>query len=258
MLFGLAFLEAELEIARGERYRRAQVCDLRDSIQEKDDELAGLNEQLRQEQLLNEAKDLDISLRDVEIEQTVPTLKTRILELEQIMELQAVSPSQYRSTVITDLRSRLNEQTRRNECYEHFLDRKIDEVQHLRTEWSFWLSTTIDDLQLARGFRDQRDTLEIECLAMRERFASELLIQPLVVPETMKTTKQIEEGQLENMHQGVLKQFLETYKALPRWIVEPGCPGYEILRAEHMGAERARPDTEREETDQSFFVEGQQ
>jgi hypothetical protein len=48
-------------------------------------------------------------------------------------------------------------------------------------------------LQLERGFRDQRDTLEIECLAMRERFANELLIQPLIVLETMKTTKQIEE-----------------------------------------------------------------
>ena len=257
MLFGLAFFEAELEIARGERYRRARICDLRDSIQEKDDELAELNKQLRQEQLSNEAKDLDISLRDVEIEQTIPALKTRILELEQIMELQAVSPSQYRSAVITDLQSRLDEQTRRNGCYEHFLDKKIDEMQYLRTEWSFWLRTTTDDLQLARGFRDQRDILEIECLAMRERFANELLIQPLVVPETMKTTKQIEEDQLENMHQGVLKQFLDTYKALPKWIVEPGCPGYETLRAEHMDAERARLDTEREKIDRSFFVEGQ-
>jgi len=70
-------------------------------------------------------------------------------------------------------------------------------VQHLRTEWSFWLGTTIDDLQLARGFRDQRDTLEMECLAMRERLANELLIQPLVVLETMKATKQIEEDQLD-------------------------------------------------------------
>jgi hypothetical protein len=246
ILFGLAFFEAEPEIARGERYRHAQTYDVRDSIQEKDDELAELNEQLRQEQLLNEAKDLDISLRDVEIEQTVPALKTRILEFERITELQAVSPSQYRSAVITDLQSRLDVQTRRNGCYEH-----------LQTEWRFWLGTTIDDLQLARGFRDQRDTLEIECLVMRERFANELLIQPIVVPEIKKTTKQIEEDQLENMHQGVLKQFLETHKALPKWIVEPGCPGYETLRAEHMDVERTRQDMERERIDQSFFVEGQ-
>src|ERR1700722_3233018 len=258
ILFGLAFFEAELEIARGERYRRAQICNLWAYIQETDDELAELNEQLRQEQLLNEAKDLDISLRDVEIEQTIPALKTRIPELERIMELQAVSPSQYRSAVITDLQSRLDVQTRRNGSYEHFLDKQLDGVQHLQTEWSFWLGTTIDDLQLARGFRDQRDTLEIECLTIRERFANELLIQPLVVPEkeTMKTTKQIEEDRLGNMYQGVLKQFLDTYKALPKWIVEPGCPGYETLRAEHMHVERARLDTEREKIDQSFFVEG--
>jgi hypothetical protein len=62
---------------------------------------------------------------------------------------------------------------------------------------------------------------------------------------------------LKTCNQGVLEQFLDTYKALPKWIVEPGCPGYETLRAEHMDAERARLDTEQEKVDQSFFVECQ-
>jgi hypothetical protein len=89
------------------------------------------------------------------------------------MELQAASASQYHGVVITDLQSRLDEQTRRNGCYEYFLDKKINEVQHLQIQWSFWLSTTIDDLQLSRGFRDQRDNLDIEWLVMRERFAND-------------------------------------------------------------------------------------
>src|SRR5436305_2921610 len=32
------------------------------------------------------------------------------------------------------------------------------------------------------------------------------------------------------MRQDELKQFIDTYKALSKWIVEPGCPGYETLR----------------------------
>jgi hypothetical protein len=257
MLFGLAFLKAEIQVVRSEKHRRIQVCDFRDQLEEKNDDLVKLKEQLHEVEEKVSARDFVLVLRDDEINKTVPVLKNRILEVEQIMELLALSAGQYQTQVITDLKDRLERQTRIAEWYENEFIKALHQKDGLKAEWDFYLGGAAHDLQLARGFRNERDALQIECLAMHERFADELLVRPLIVPEGMKTTNQIEDEQLANMHQGVLKQFLMTYKALPKWIVEPSCPGYEALRAEHMDPEKERLEKEREATDRSFLVEGQ-
>lgn len=59
------------------------------------------------------------------------------------------------------------------------------------------------------------------------------------------------------MHEGVLKHFLDSYKALPKWMIGPGCPGYEILRADYMNAEKEKLEKERGVIERSFFVDGQ-
>lgn len=256
-LFGLAFLRAELQITKGERQRRAQVCELRDRLQEKDEDLASLKERLHEVEELLSAREFVLSLRNEEIEKTVPELEDRIKELEQLMELQAMATSEYRGAVITDLKYRLDRQTQIAEFYEHHFVKTLYQMDSLKADWDFYLRGTVQDLQLARGFRDERDALQIECLAMRQRFAGELLAQPLVVPKEMKTTNQIEDEQLANMHEGVLKQFLDSYKALPKWMIEPGCPSYEVLRAEYMDAEKEKLEKEREAVERSFFVDGQ-
>ena len=256
-LFGLALIKAEQELVKSDHLRKAQVCDLKDIVQDKEDEALILKEQVREAESKAFAQDFVLEARDDEIQKTVPELKDRIAELELIMEERAMSASQYQTRVITDLKDRMEKHAQIAAFYEHHFVKTLFEMDNLKTEWSFYLGGTVNDVQLARSFRDQRDVLNIECLAMRERFADELLVQPLVVPETLKTRNEIEEEQLEDMHQGVLKQFLDTYKALPKWLVQPGCPGYEVLRVEVMNAEREKMEREREAIDRSFLVEGE-
>jgi hypothetical protein len=253
-LFGLAFLKAEIQVVKSEQQRRAQVCDLRDLLEERNDDLTKLKEQLHEAEEKLSSHEFLLGVKDDEINNTVPVLKDRILEVEQIMKLQAISPDEYQTQVVTDLRCRLERQTQITKWYEHELMRTVNQMEGLKAEWDFYSGGTEHDLQFARNFRDERDVLKVECLALKERFADELLVEPLVVPETMKTNKQIEDEQLASPDQRVIKQFLDTYKALPKWIVEPGCPGYEVLRAEHM---EGRFEKEREAIRKSFSVEGQ-
>ena len=173
------------------------------------------------------------------------------------MESQTLSASEYQKNVIADLKYRVDKQTRIAQWYEQEFIKTINKYDNPKTEWDFLVGGTAKDLQWAHGFPDERDSLRVECLAMRERFGDELRVQPLVVPENLKTKSQIEEEQLANMHEGVLKQFRDTYKALRKWLVEPGCPGYEQLRVEHMNPERETLENEREAIRRPFFVEGE-
>ena len=256
-LFALAYLRVEQQLVKGHQQRRAQVCDLKDLIQEKDSELSDLRSQLRDAEFELSTQEFILESRDDEIKKTVPGLKDRITELELIMEEHAMSASRYHRQVIADLRYRLEKQAQTAALYEHHYVKTLYQLDNLKTEWDFYVGATASDMQLARGFRDQRDALNAECLAMRERFADELLVQPLAIPETLRTRNEDEEQQLDSMHRGVLKQFLDTYKALPKWLVEPGCPGYEVLRAEVMDAERERMERDRQAIDRSFFVAGE-
>ena len=86
-LFGLAFLEAELQITKSEQKRRSQVCDLRDLLQEKEDHTASLKARLDEAESRSSVQEFILEARDDEIKKTVNELKDRILELEQMMEL---------------------------------------------------------------------------------------------------------------------------------------------------------------------------
>jgi DNA repair ATPase RecN len=252
-LFGLAFLKAEIQVVGGDQHRRAQVCDLRDLLEEKNDDLAKVNEQLREAEEKVSSHVFLLGVKDDEINNTVPALNDRTVEVEQIMDLQAISSSEYQSHVIADLKLRLERQTQIAEWYQHEFLKVVNQMEGLQAEWDFYYGGTEHELHLAQNFRDQRDVLKVECLALRERFADELLVEPLVMTEMMKTKKQIEDEQLANLDQRVTKQFLDTYKALPKRTVEPGCLGYEVLRAEHM---EGRFDRERDAIEKTFLWRG--
>jgi hypothetical protein len=178
-LFALAFSKAEIEIARSERHRRLQVRDLRDRLEEKDKDVERATERLHQADDKVSAQEYLLAIKDDEIHNTVPELKERIQELENIMEGQAMFNSQYQAQVIRDLQNRLARQERIAKWYEHEFTKSIFQVEGLKFDWGLYVGGTERDQQLARNFRDERDVLKVECLAMRERFADDLLREPL-------------------------------------------------------------------------------
>jgi hypothetical protein len=62
------------------------------------------------------------------------------------------------------------------------------------------------------------------------------------------------EEQLAHPDERVVKQFINTYKATPKWMVEPRCPRCEVLRVKHM---QGNDDREREAIEKSVAAEGQ-
>ena len=252
MALELALSDRSLQVARVERHRKRQINDLRAAVQERDSELAELRLQVEESEHQKLSLEEEAEFRRIQINETCPALEARIEELE--MEHKAVSnASSGQSTVIIDLSFRLKKQIEANEWYINLLGQKYCELQGVKLNCGLFAQSTRDDLIAAHGFRDERDIYLVEVLALRERFADQLLVEPLTVPAHLKTTLQIEAEIIADIDQRVIKQFKVTYGAVPREIIDPDCSPYEALKAEYLDKEREEALARRDVPRRSFF-----
>jgi hypothetical protein len=141
------------------------VCDLRDKLEEKDEELGKVKDQLQEAKDKVFAHDNLVAIKDDEINNKVSGLKDSIWELELIVGGQAMSGGHYQSQVITDPKSRIGRQERIAKWYEQEFTKVCFQMECLKCESGFYVGGTEHDLQLVRNFRDKRHVLKVACLA---------------------------------------------------------------------------------------------
>ena len=252
----LAVAEAEILVNKHEQYRRAQVCDLRDEIEDHKDDNATLRQQLDQAGYRIASLEFDVYLREKEKqqnEQMVPQLEARIKELED-MKVEGASIEGPQGHVVRDLKRRLNSQIERCEFSEQYVEELFHELQDVKHNWEMFGTSTVKDFKSARTWRDERDALRIEIAVMKERFAHELLVDPLIVADSMKLqVNQVDDEELTKIEEKVVKQFEITYKAVPQEVFDSDAIGYEMVRAEHMDAEKAKMQAEHDAIRASFL-----
>jgi predicted nucleic acid-binding Zn-ribbon protein len=180
------------------------------------------------------------------IDKDMPDLRQRNSEVENLLADQiARNVHADHKAVFDDLHSRIRRLKVSKEYWEHEFDKQRLEHNTLQMEWNFFEVSTFNDLTNARGLRDARDKLEVENATLKERFADELLLEPLAIPDHRKTSKQIEDDfKLESIDNLLLKQWEFTFHSVPRAILEMrDVPPWEHVRvriSEDIEAQKAR------------------
>ena len=166
------------------------------------------------------------------IDKEIPGLRSRNSQVERMLEDQITNNVQANHlAVLNDLHSRLHKLKETNQYWENEMSAFLQEYSALEIEWNMFSCSVFNDLTNARGWRNDRDRLELENVAFRERFSDELVNEPLAIPSERKTSNQIEEDfKLESIDDALLKQFRFTWGALPKAIMERDAPPWEHIR----------------------------
>jgi hypothetical protein len=200
--------------------RDAQITTLRQ-------ELGDLKEKLDNE------SDLTLLYKDV-IDKEMPELRKRNSEVEGMLEDQVQNHVNANHQVaFDDLRRRNREFESMQQYWEHEMAAQLSKYQSLEATWGFFGCCVHSDLTNARSWRNDRDRLEVENVAFRERFADELRNEPLVVPEDQNTRQDLEDDfKLESINECLLRQYGETWKAVPKELLDKCASPWEYIRVD--------------------------
>ena len=229
-------LEAQLLEAKLRGDRALLDCEIRKrhegiKLGKRDAEIASLKHKLKivQQNFDNENGKALIYKRAIDEE--MPQLQERNGEVERMLDDQLRNNvhADHRH-VVEDLRYRIRELKETNGFWEHRVNELLQEYGLLKTEWGSFGCTVFYSLSNARTWRNDRDRLEIENAAYRERFADELVNEPLVIPVDWKTRQQIEDDfKLENIDNCLLEQFQFTWGTVPKEIMGLESPPWEHI-----------------------------
>jgi hypothetical protein len=255
-------LECELLEARLRGDRAVLECAIRQrhetiKLEKRDAEIAELKRKLGiMNQKFEYENGMALLYREV-IDKEVPGLRARNSEVERLLEDQITNNvNAHHQAVFKDLHSRIRELETVNQYWENEIYTYLQDNGSLKTEYNIFSCCVFSDLSNAHGWRDDRDRLELENVAFRERFADELMNEPLVIPEDKKASKQIEEDfKLESIDELLLRQFAFSWEAVPRQIMAKDAPPWEHIRAdmkEDMDARKKRWIAERDAVHDSF------
>ncbi|ERF68346.1 hypothetical protein EPUS_06761 [Endocarpon pusillum Z07020] len=197
----------------------------------RDAEIASLKHQLGivQQDLDNENG--KVLIYQTAVDEEMPGLQARNKEVERMLDDQVTNNihADHRR-VVQDLRYRLRELEETNKFWEHSLAELSQEFSRVKSDWENSGCIIFSNLTNARTWRNDRDRLEIENAAFRERFADELVNEPLVIPADWKTRQQIEDDfKLENIDDALLKQFGFTFGSVPKEVLGLGSPPWEHI-----------------------------
>ena len=168
------------------------------------------------------------------IDKEIPYLRQRNDEVERMLDDQVTNNvGANHGAVFHDQQRRLKQLEAAEKWWEQQVNHQIQEYESLKSDYGFFWTTTSYDLTSARSWRNERDQLEVENVTLRERFAHELLLEPLVIPAHRKTRQQIDdEFKLENVDELLLKEFNHCYGAVPKVIMGIDAAPWEQLRVE--------------------------
>ncbi|KAF7514303.1 hypothetical protein GJ744_000073 [Endocarpon pusillum] len=229
-------LEAQLLEAKLRGDRAVLDCEIRKrhegiKLGKRDAKIASLKHKLEiaQQDLDNEHGKALIYKRALDEE--MPGLQARNDEVERMLDDQLRNNihANHRRAV-EDMRYRMRELEEANKFWEHRVNEIHLEHCAVKSDWETTGVTMFQTLTNARTWRNDRDRLEIENAAFRERFADELVNEPLVIPAHSKTRQQIEDDfKLEEIDNTLLKQFQYTYGSVPKQILGLGSPPWEHI-----------------------------
>lgn len=171
------------------------------------------------------------------IDKEMPELQSRNSEVERMLEEQLRNNiGANHQSALDDLVDRLHKLEKTNRYWEREVDGYLQEFGYLQTHWNMFTCSVFFDLTNARTWRNDRDRLELENVALGERFADELMNEPLVIPEDRKTRQDIEDDfKLESIDDCLLKQFKFTWGAVPKVILGSQVPPWEHILAGLQG-----------------------
>lgn len=214
-------LEAQLLESKIRGDRATLKCEIQKrhegiKLEKRDAEIAALRHQLGDAVLkYDNEHGMVIMFKDM-IDQKMPELRDRNTEVERLLQDQITNNVHAdHQAVFDDVRKRVLELEGINQFWEHEMNQSFQKHNALQTAWGFFSTTVYSDLTNARSWRNELDRVELENVTLRERFAAELLTEPLVIPEHRKTRQQIEDDfKLENIDDLLLEQFGETWGAV--------------------------------------------
>lgn len=232
-------LEVELLEAKIRGDRAVLECAIRErhegiKLKKRDDKIAKLEFDLRiMKQKFESENGMVMLYKDV-IDKEMPGLRQRNSQVERMLEDQITkNVSADHLAVYEDLHRRIHELEHTNAYWEQEMNTYLQEYGSLQTGWNIFTCSVLYDLCNARGWRNERDRVENENIALRERFADELVNEPLVIPEDRKTSTQLEDDfKLESIDDVLLEQYGLSWGAVPKKLMDREAPPWEHVKVD--------------------------